>query len=152
MSNLSITLWWFRRGSRSSRCSCRHPRLLGPMPRKPSRHRRHLHPRGWVSFNISVHYTLLTTLLTLKSFWNGVITHFKTLPLHSFFLITVDLPAMEAITNIVCDYNEDYTSFTLCFFFAENPYFTNEVSTISSITALIYPNHFHKPCSIEYIS
>ena len=46
--------------------------------------------------------------------------------------ITTDLPAMEAITNIVCDYNEDYTSFTLSFFFAENPYFTNEVCAIGS--------------------
>ena len=39
-----------------------------------------------------------------------------------------DLVAMEALTNITCTYNEDYTSFCLSFFFAENPFFTNEVS------------------------
>lgn len=34
---------------------------------------------------------------------------------------------MEAISNITCEYNEDYTSFTLAFFFDENPYFANNV-------------------------
>ena len=34
---------------------------------------------------------------------------------------------MEAITNITCEINEDYTSFTLSFFFEENPFFTNTV-------------------------
>ena len=38
-----------------------------------------------------------------------------------------DMPAMEAITDIKCTYNEDYTSFTLTFHFAENEYFTNQV-------------------------
>eukprot|EP00596_Hydrurales_sp_CCMP1899_P008718 CAMPEP_0119037828 /NCGR_PEP_ID=MMETSP1177-20130426/6339_1 /TAXON_ID=2985 /ORGANISM="Ochromonas sp, Strain CCMP1899" /LENGTH=348 /DNA_ID=CAMNT_0006999549 /DNA_START=153 /DNA_END=1199 /DNA_ORIENTATION=- len=40
-----------------------------------------------------------------------------------------DVPAMEALTNIKCEYNETYVSFTLSFFFDENPYFSNEVLT-----------------------
>lgn len=38
-----------------------------------------------------------------------------------------DMPAMEALTDIKCTYNEDYTSFTLIFHFAENEFFSNEV-------------------------
>lgn len=38
-----------------------------------------------------------------------------------------DMPAMEALTDIQCTYNEDYTSFTLTFHFDENEYFTNAV-------------------------
>lgn len=45
----------------------------------------------------------------------------------STYVVISDIPAMEAITNITCENNEDYTSFTLSFFFAENPYFTNTV-------------------------
>jgi hypothetical protein len=36
---------------------------------------------------------------------------------------------MEAMTDIKCEYNDTYVSFTLSFFFSENPYFSNEVLT-----------------------
>jgi hypothetical protein len=38
-----------------------------------------------------------------------------------------DIPALEALADIKCEYNEDYTSFTLLFYFNENPFFSNQV-------------------------
>ena len=37
-----------------------------------------------------------------------------------------DLPALDALTDLTCEYNADYTAFTLTFHFDENDYFTNE--------------------------
>jgi Nucleosome assembly protein (NAP) len=48
-----------------------------------------------------------------------------------------DIPALESITNITCDYNEDYTSFTLSFYFAENEFFTN---TLLKKTYMVSPD------------
>lgn len=38
-----------------------------------------------------------------------------------------DVPAMEALADIKCEYSEDYTSFTLTFCFKPNDYFNNAV-------------------------
>lgn len=40
-----------------------------------------------------------------------------------------DVPALEALTGIKCDYDADFTAFTLTFSFAENEYFTNKTLT-----------------------
>ena len=39
-----------------------------------------------------------------------------------------DLGPLEALTNISCEYTEDYSGFKLTFFFRDNEYFTNAVS------------------------
>jgi nucleosome assembly protein 1-like 1 len=36
-----------------------------------------------------------------------------------------DVPALEALSDIKCTYDEKYTEFTLTFFFTENEYFSN---------------------------
>jgi nucleosome assembly protein 1-like 1 len=43
-----------------------------------------------------------------------------------------DLTALEHLTNITVEYDEKFTSFTLHFHFAENNFFTNTVSFIST--------------------
>ena len=49
-----------------------------------------------------------------------------------------DVPALEALTDVQCEYNEDYTSFKLTFYFDENEFFENEVNyflyTLSATT------------------
>ncbi len=40
-----------------------------------------------------------------------------------------DVPALEALTSITCDYDESFSKFTLSFTFAENEFFTNKVLT-----------------------
>ncbi len=40
-----------------------------------------------------------------------------------------DVPALETLTNITVAYDEDFTTFTLSFHFAENPFFKNSVLT-----------------------
>lgn len=43
------------------------------------------------------------------------------LPFHS------DIPALDALNDIVCEYKKDYTAFVLQFHFDENEYFYNKV-------------------------
>lgn len=43
-----------------------------------------------------------------------------------------DEPALRALTDIKCEYDETFTSYTLFFYFKDNEYFTNSVSTPSS--------------------
>jgi len=46
------------------------------------------------------------------------------------YLITPeDEPALEALSDIKCEYDEEFTSFTLYFYFQENEFFTNTVLT-----------------------
>ena len=40
-----------------------------------------------------------------------------------------DVPALEALTGISCEYDVNFTSFTLTFSFAENEFFTNKTLT-----------------------
>ena len=42
-----------------------------------------------------------------------------------------DCPALEALQDIRCEHNEDWTGFKLIFAFSENDYFTNKVTTLS---------------------
>ncbi len=42
-----------------------------------------------------------------------------------------DVAALEALTNISVDYNDDYSGFKLTFTFSENDYFTNTVRNLS---------------------
>jgi len=44
------------------------------------------------------------------------------------FITEEDVPALESLTDITVTYNDSYSSFTIVFFFAENPYFSNTVS------------------------
>ena len=39
-----------------------------------------------------------------------------------------DLGPLEALTNISCDYTDDYSGFKLTFSFRDNEFFTNAVS------------------------
>lgn len=38
-----------------------------------------------------------------------------------------DIPALDALRNVVCEYNKEYSAFVLRFYFTENDYFYNEV-------------------------
>ena len=54
------------------------------------------------------------------------------------YLITPeDEPALEALSDIKCEYDDEFTSFTLYFYFQENEYFTNKVHS------LCFPMVFH---------
>ena len=60
-----------------------------------------------------------------------------------------DVPALEALSDVQCEYNEDYTSFKLTFYFEENEFFENQVSPqlvhtlISLFLFLQYPSYLH---------
>ena len=48
------------------------------------------------------------------------------------YLITEeDEPALEALTDIKCEYDDEFKSFTLFFYFKENEYFSNSVCLIA---------------------
>ena len=42
-------------------------------------------------------------------------------------LFHLDIPALDALNDIVCEYKKDYTAFVLQFHFDENEYFYNKV-------------------------
>lgn len=44
-----------------------------------------------------------------------------------------DLGALEALTDITCEYNDDYSGFKLVFSFRENDFFTNKVLPASRL-------------------
>jgi hypothetical protein len=48
-----------------------------------------------------------------------------------------DIAALQSLTNITCEYNEDMSQFTLTFFFDDNDFFTNKV-----IIIYIYMYHY----------
>ena len=48
------------------------------------------------------------------------------------YLITEeDEPALEALTDIKCEYDEEFKSFTLFFYFKENDFFSESVRAIN---------------------
>ena len=48
-----------------------------------------------------------------------------------------DVPALEALTNVIVEYNDDYSSFKLTFFFEENEFFSNEVIPLLVLYSLL---------------
>lgn len=46
-----------------------------------------------------------------------------------YLIASEDEPALEALSDIKCEYDDEFTSFTLFFYFQENEYFTNKVLT-----------------------
>ena len=47
-----------------------------------------------------------------------------------------DIPALSSLEDVRCDYNEDYTTFTLTFDFKENEFFNNKVSPRHPVKAI----------------
>ena len=60
-----------------------------------------------------------------------------------------DMPVLEHLTDITTTYNEDFTSFTLHLFFAENDFFTNRELTK---TYVLDENVFHEEPGLQDIS
>ena len=60
----------------------------------------------------------------IPSFWAAALSNHQTIGQ----LVTEDdMEALEALTNISCEYNESWSGFTLTFTFKENKYFSNTV-------------------------
>ena len=67
-----------------------------------------------------------------------------------------DLPALDALTDLTCEYNADYTAFTITFYFDENDYFTNEtLSKTYTVTPDLFDDNApslgdHETSTIEW--
>jgi len=70
----------------------------------------------------------------LSDFWFKAIANHPNI---SQEITAEDIPALRALQDITVSHNEEYTSFTLNFQFASNPYFTN---TVLSKTYELTPN------------
>lgn len=79
----------------------------------------------------------------VPSFWLNVLTSHPTI---SALITEEDDAALEHLTDISCDYAEDFTSFTLNFHFSENEFFTNPVSPYASIRHEIHLNCYYFRC------
>jgi nucleosome assembly protein 1-like 1 len=62
----------------------------------------------------------------IPHFWLTVLTSHPSI---SDAVTEEDVPALEALTNVTADYDDEYTSFTLTFHFKENEYFENKTLT-----------------------
>lgn len=60
----------------------------------------------------------------IPSFWLQVLGNN---PVTGELITEDDIPALTCLEDIKCEYNETYTTFTLCFEFRENEYFSNTV-------------------------
>ena len=81
----------------------------------------------------------------IPGFWLTCLTSH---PAVSELITNEDLPALEALADITCAYNEDFTSFTLSFHFNENEFFTNKVCESCNTVGLIIG---FLNCWIEFI-
>lgn len=61
----------------------------------------------------------------IPDFWAQVLNSH---PQIGSYITEEDLPALQALTNITCTYDEEFKSFTLHFHFEENEFFANSVS------------------------
>ena len=60
----------------------------------------------------------------IPGFWlQSLATH----PSIGYLITEEDEPALEALSDIKCEYDEEFKSFTLYFYFKENDFFTNSV-------------------------
>ena len=82
----------------------------------------------------------------LSSFWLKAIANH---PVISSGISADDLPVLALLKDITVTYNEEYTSFTLNFFFDTNPNFTNKVL---SKTYVIAPDLINEDPNIADIS
>lgn len=64
------------------------------------------------------------TAIGVPGFWLQCI---RTHPTIGGLVAAEDCPALEALCDIQCEYNEDWTGFKLIFSFSENDFFTNKV-------------------------
>ena len=62
----------------------------------------------------------------IEGFW---LQAFGNLPEISEFIQEEDVPLLLKLEDITCTYNDEYTSFTITFFFKENDYMTQTVLT-----------------------
>lgn len=62
----------------------------------------------------------------VPSFWLTVLTSHPSI---GSLVTEEDVPALNALTNVTCEYADDFKTFTLRFEFDENDYFTNKVLT-----------------------
>ena len=60
----------------------------------------------------------------VPGFWLQCI---RTHPTIGGLIAAEDCPALEALQDVQCEYNEDWTGFKLLFTFGDNDYFTNKV-------------------------
>ncbi len=67
---------------------------------------------------------LMPDTKNIPGFWAAAISNHSTV---GSLVSEEDMPALEAITDITCEYNDDWSGFTLTFKFADNKYFTNKV-------------------------
>jgi nucleosome assembly protein 1-like 1 len=62
----------------------------------------------------------------IPSFW---LTCLSSHPMIGELVTQEDVPALESLMNITCDYDEGFTEFTLTFHFTSNEFFTNTLLT-----------------------
>jgi nucleosome assembly protein 1-like 1 len=73
-----------------------------------------------------------TDIKGIPGFWLTCLTSHPTI---GELITEEDVPAIEHLTDITCDYDETFTSFTLTFHFSENEFFSNSVRDCSLLSA-----------------